>query len=139
MAGDEMFYSKVRLVLLHTHKTKDALKTNKTHTHLYQIYPDCGSFLRQKRTWESNKNDIRVCRMKGKHEVTLRSTLTCVDTIYTITRMDRHNSCWRNLISSGCTCIWYLHKFDGVDTESASLNHASSVKRYPGRKMSTTA
>lgn len=23
----------------------------------------------QKRTWESNKNDIRICRMKGKHEV----------------------------------------------------------------------
>ena len=35
MAGDEMFYSKVRLVLLHTHKTKDALKTNKTHTHTH--------------------------------------------------------------------------------------------------------
>lgn len=25
----------------------------------------------QKRTWESNKNDIRICRMKGKHEVRL--------------------------------------------------------------------
>ncbi|KTG36363.1 hypothetical protein cypCar_00004722 [Cyprinus carpio] len=24
--------------------------------------------LLQKRTWESNKNDIRICRMKGKHE-----------------------------------------------------------------------
>lgn len=27
------------------------------------------NFFWQKRTWESNKNDIRVCRMKGKHEV----------------------------------------------------------------------
>ncbi|KAF3858416.1 hypothetical protein F7725_011617 [Dissostichus mawsoni] len=26
-------------------------------------------FYSKKRTWESNKNDIRVCRMKGKHEV----------------------------------------------------------------------
>ncbi|CAL8312177.1 unnamed protein product [Gadus morhua 'NCC'] len=25
-------------------------------------------FYSKKRTWESNKNDIRVCRMKGKHE-----------------------------------------------------------------------
>ncbi|KAK5931063.1 hypothetical protein CgunFtcFv8_027245 [Champsocephalus gunnari] len=26
-------------------------------------------FYSKKRTWESNKNDIRICRMKGKHEV----------------------------------------------------------------------
>ncbi|KAG7266572.1 hypothetical protein CRUP_011157 [Coryphaenoides rupestris] len=26
-------------------------------------------FYSKKRTWESNKNDIRVCRMKGKHEL----------------------------------------------------------------------
>ncbi|KAK1896760.1 Semaphorin-6B [Dissostichus eleginoides] len=25
-------------------------------------------FYSKKRTWESNKNDIRICRMKGKHE-----------------------------------------------------------------------
>ncbi|CAB1455031.1 unnamed protein product, partial [Pleuronectes platessa] len=25
-------------------------------------------FYNKKRTWESNKNDIRICRMKGKHE-----------------------------------------------------------------------
>ncbi|KAI1891644.1 hypothetical protein AGOR_G00145900 [Albula goreensis] len=25
-------------------------------------------FFSKKRTWESNKNDIRICRMKGKHE-----------------------------------------------------------------------
>ncbi|XP_061550379.1 semaphorin-6B-like [Phycodurus eques] len=28
-------------------------------------------FYSKKRTWESNKNDIRVCRMKGKHEGSL--------------------------------------------------------------------
>lgn len=47
-----------------------------THTRSHLIYPDCGSFLRQKRTWESNKNDIRVCRMKGKHEVQCSCTTT---------------------------------------------------------------
>lgn len=67
MAGDEMFYSKVGLIFLHTHETKHALTTDNVHIHTEQT--DCASFLWQKRTWESNKNDIRVCRMKGKHEV----------------------------------------------------------------------
>ncbi|KAL0966399.1 hypothetical protein UPYG_G00294870 [Umbra pygmaea] len=30
-------------------------------------------FYSKKRTWESNKNDIRVCRMKGKHEAKCRN------------------------------------------------------------------
>ncbi|KAJ3595474.1 hypothetical protein NHX12_004777, partial [Muraenolepis orangiensis] len=30
-------------------------------------------FYSKKRTWESNKNDIRVCRMKGKHEEECRN------------------------------------------------------------------
>uniref|UniRef100_A0A8D2ZQE3 Semaphorin 4e n=1 Tax=Scophthalmus maximus TaxID=52904 RepID=A0A8D2ZQE3_SCOMX len=30
-------------------------------------------FYSKKRTWESNKNDIRVCRMKGKHEAECRN------------------------------------------------------------------
>ncbi|GAA6072146.1 semaphorin-6B, partial [Tachysurus ichikawai] len=25
-------------------------------------------FYSKKRTWESNKNDIKICKMKGKHE-----------------------------------------------------------------------
>lgn len=67
MAGDEMFYSKVRLIFWHTHKTEHTLLTD-THgkPFLTVVY---SFFLFQKRTWESNKNDIRVCRMKGKHEV----------------------------------------------------------------------
>lgn len=77
MAGDEMFYSKVRLILLHPPNTKPKMHSKLiTHTRSYQIHPDCGSFLRQKRTWESNKNDIRVCRMKGKHEVQCSCTTT---------------------------------------------------------------
>lgn len=55
MAGDEMFYSKVRT------DTEESRTSNNLR------FQQCIFF--QKRTWESNKNDIRVCRMKGKHEV----------------------------------------------------------------------
>ncbi len=56
MVGEEMFYSKVR--------------TDNTHLMLEMNSPSLLKFpLLQKRTWESNKNDIRICRMKGKHEV----------------------------------------------------------------------
>ncbi|TNN69190.1 Semaphorin-6B [Liparis tanakae] len=34
-------------------------------------------FYSKKRTWESNKNDIRICRMKGKHESSWHITATC--------------------------------------------------------------
>lgn len=63
VVGEEMFYSKVRT---ETH----------THTCLYTYFVlemNSHSLLKflllQKRAWESNKNDIRICRMKGKHEV----------------------------------------------------------------------
>lgn len=65
--------------------------------------------------------------MKGKHEV--EASLTAVQLfrsiflfftwIKTITRMDGPNSCRRCLISCGCTCTGYLHKFDPTDTEPA--------------------
>lgn len=98
MAGDEMFYSKVRLIL--PEKTNAyAHKNIKVLCHL--------SFLLQKRTWESNKNDIRVCRMKGKHEVKASPTaVKLLDPFFTwirtITRMGGANSCLRYLISFGC-------------------------------------
>lgn len=97
MAGDEMFYSKVRLI--------PPEKTN-ARTHEY-IKVFC---LLQKRTWESNKNDIRVCRMKGKHEVKASpTTVKLLDPFFTwirtITRMGGANSCLRYLISFGCTCL----------------------------------
>ncbi|TRY95223.1 hypothetical protein DNTS_010033 [Danionella cerebrum] len=34
-------------------------------------------FYSKKRTWESNKNDIRICRMKGKREVQSSGTSVC--------------------------------------------------------------
>ncbi|XP_055723696.1 semaphorin-6B-like [Salvelinus fontinalis] len=44
---------------------------------LYRVELDNTSgdemFYSKKRTWESNKNDIRVCRMKGKHEEECRN------------------------------------------------------------------
>lgn len=67
MAGDEMFYSKVGLISWRRQNTnKHSILID---TYMQYVYFACGSFLLQKRTWESNKNDIRVCRMKGKHEV----------------------------------------------------------------------
>lgn len=68
------------------------------------------SFLLQKRTWESNKNDIRVCRMKGKHEVKASpAAVKLLDPFFTwiktITRMGGTNSCQRYLISFGCACL----------------------------------
>lgn len=62
VVGEEMFYNKVRT------------ESTNTHTHTYFMMemnsPSLTKFpLLQKRTWESNKNDIRICRMKGKHEV----------------------------------------------------------------------
>ncbi|ROL43660.1 Semaphorin-6B [Anabarilius grahami] len=53
------------------------LKVNRTlyigaRDDLYRVELDHVSgdemFYSKKRTWESNKNDIRICRMKGKHE-----------------------------------------------------------------------
>lgn len=65
--------------------------------------------------------------MKGKHEVKasvtavqlFRSIFLFFTWIKTITRMDGPNSCRRCLISCGCTCPGYLHKFDPTDTEPA--------------------
>ncbi|TRY81643.1 hypothetical protein DNTS_025970, partial [Danionella cerebrum] len=34
-------------------------------------------FYSKKRTWESNKNDIRICRMKGKHELSSSAQEEC--------------------------------------------------------------
>ncbi|XP_048832280.1 semaphorin-6B [Brienomyrus brachyistius] len=59
---------------LHIHRV---LKVNRTlyvgaRDDLYRVELDnvAGDemFYSKKRTWESNKNDIRICRMKGKHE-----------------------------------------------------------------------
>ncbi|RXN16190.1 semaphorin-6B-like protein [Labeo rohita] len=58
------------------------LKVNRTlyigaRDDLYRVELDHVSgdemFYSKKRTWESNKNDIRICRMKGKHEEECRN------------------------------------------------------------------
>lgn len=102
MAGDEMFYSKVRI-------SPSAKKHKRSNTNTVKIFLTA-SFLLQKRTWESNKNDIRVCRMKGKHEVKASPTaVKLLDPFFTwiktITRMGGANSCQRYLISFGCACL----------------------------------
>lgn len=56
----------------HTHTPKHVIDS--VCMNAQQTYCDCVSS--QKRTWESNKNDIRVCRMKGKHEVKSSYTTT---------------------------------------------------------------
>jgi len=69
MAGDEMFYSKVWLTLvanLYTSANKWKYSSARAPAAVWALSV---VYTLQKRTWESNKNDIRVCRMKGKHEV----------------------------------------------------------------------
>lgn len=84
VAGDEMFYSKVSaiavsLIAFITFMWIYCLLLNCKFTFYSTEEYKCGAYLNmfffyyishgQKRTWESNKNDIRICRMKGKHEV----------------------------------------------------------------------
>ncbi|KAL4634734.1 semaphorin-6B-like [Arapaima gigas] len=66
--------SSLRQEPLHIHRV---LKVNRTlyigaRDDLFRVELDnvAGDemFYSKKRTWESNKNDIRICRMKGKHE-----------------------------------------------------------------------
>ncbi|XP_017562936.1 sema domain, transmembrane domain (TM), and cytoplasmic domain, (semaphorin) 6Ba [Pygocentrus nattereri] len=61
---------------------QSVLKVNRTlyigaRDDLYRVELDHVSgdemFYSKKRTWESNKNDIRICRMKGKHEEECRN------------------------------------------------------------------
>lgn len=54
-------------------RRRDVLQQGETYSQRTHAQQDKSiltpSFVLQKRTWDSNKNDIRVCRMKGKHEV----------------------------------------------------------------------
>lgn len=85
VAGDEMFYSKVSAIRASsiafiTFIWIYCLLLNSKFPFYSTEEYKCGAYLNmfffffhfsygQKRTWESNKNDIRICRMKGKHEV----------------------------------------------------------------------
>uniref|UniRef100_A0A673IWD6 Semaphorin-6B-like n=1 Tax=Sinocyclocheilus rhinocerous TaxID=307959 RepID=A0A673IWD6_9TELE len=53
--------------------------------------------LLQKRTWESNKNDIRICRMKGKHEDECRNYMKVL-----LSRQGRLFICGTNAFNPLC-------------------------------------
>ncbi|KAG5276317.1 hypothetical protein AALO_G00130550 [Alosa alosa] len=54
-------------------------------------------FYSKKRTWESNKNDIRVCRMKGKHEDECRNFIRVL-----LSRQDGLFVCGTNAFNPLC-------------------------------------
>lgn len=91
-------------------------------------------FLLQKRTWESNKNDIRICRMKGKHEVR-RSNGSSGSS----STAKSHSSILRTSHRQNFISVLKFHRVDSISPPSfhKSIN-APSFKRskIPGGKVS---